>query len=131
MTSDLWALVATIGLAMVQLGAASIVSLRQLGGDWVLGPRDQPREAVGVAGRIVRAHRNLLEIFPQFAAALFVVHAAGATGAVANFGAWLFFAGRVLYVPAYVFGPPGVRPLCWMAAQVGIVVILACLVVRA
>jgi uncharacterized MAPEG superfamily protein len=129
MTSDLWALVATIALAMVQLGAASLLTLRQLGGDWLLGPRDQPREAVGLAGRIVRAHRNLLEIFPQFAAALFVVHAAHAVGAAANVGAWLFFAARVLYVPAYAFGPPGLRPLCWMAAQAGIVVILLDLVV--
>ena len=125
MTSDLWALTATIALAMTQLGAASILTLRQLGGDWVLGPRDQPREATGLAGRVVRAHRNLLEIFPQFAAALFIVHAAGAVGAAASFGAWLFFAARVLYVPAYVVGPPGVRPLCWMAAQAGIVVVLA------
>ena len=129
MTADLWALVATIALAMVQLAAASIVTLRQLGGDWVLGPRDQPREASGLAGRIVRAHRNLIEIFPQFAAALFIVHAASAVGTAAIFGSWLFFVARVLYVPAYVFGPPGVRPLCWMAAQIGIIVILTGLVV--
>jgi uncharacterized MAPEG superfamily protein len=125
MTSDLWALVATIALAMAQLSASSIVSLRQLGGDWILSPRDQHREAVGLAGRVVRAHRNLLEIFPQFAAALFVVHAANATGPAVSFGAWLFFTARLLYAPAYVFAPAGVRPLCWMAAQVGIVVILA------
>jgi uncharacterized MAPEG superfamily protein len=128
MTSDLWALLATVALAMVQLAAASILSLHQLGGAYILGPRDQPREAVGFAGRVVRAHRNLLDILPQFVAALFIVHAAGATGPAASFGSWLFFAARVFYVPAYVFGPPGVRPLCWMGAQVGIVVVLAGLV---
>ena len=129
MALDLWALVATILLAMVQLGAASVLTLRQLGGDWVLSPRDQPREATGVAGRIVRAHRNLLESFPQFAAALFVVHAAGAADVLAAVGAWLFFGARVFYVPAYAFGPPGVRPLCWTAAQTGTLVILADLIV--
>jgi MAPEG family len=75
MTSDLWALIATIGLAMGQLTIASILTLRQLGGRWVAGPRDEPRAASGISGRFVRAHRNLLEIFPQFVAALFVVHA--------------------------------------------------------
>lgn len=129
MTSDLWALVATIGLAMVQLTFASILTLRQLGGAWVLSPRDKTLEATGLSGRFVRAHRNLLEIFPQFAAALFVVHAAGAAGAISAFGAWLFFGARCLYVPAYAFAPPGVRPACWMAAQIGVVVILADLVV--
>jgi uncharacterized MAPEG superfamily protein len=124
-TADLWALVATIGLAMVQLGAASIVTLRQLGGRWVAGPRDEPRQVTGLSGRVVRAQRNLLEIFPQFLAALFVVHAAGATGQLANVGAWTFFVARCAYVPAYVFGPVGLRPLCWMVAQIGILIILA------
>ncbi len=89
MTSDLWALVATIALVMVQLSASSILTLRQLGGAWVAGPRDELREATGLSGRVVRAHRNLLEIFPQFVAALFVVHAAGAVGSLAVDGAWL------------------------------------------
>jgi uncharacterized MAPEG superfamily protein len=124
MTPDLWALVATLALAMVQLTAASILSLRQLGSAYILGPRDQPREAAGLCGRLVRAHRNLLEIFPQFLAALFIVHVAGKAGGAAGFGAWLFFAGRVVYVPAYAFAPTGLRPLCWMTAQAGIVVIL-------
>ena len=60
MTPDLWALVATIGLAMGQLAIASILTLRQLGGRWVAGARDEPRAVSGISGRFVRAHRNLL-----------------------------------------------------------------------
>jgi uncharacterized MAPEG superfamily protein len=122
---DLWALAAAIGLAMAQLTIASVLTLRQLGGAWVAGPRDVPREVVGVSGRFVRAHRNFLEIFPQFVAALFVVHAAGAEGRLADIGAWTFVAGRILYVPAYAFAPAGVRPVCWLIAQAGIVIIVA------
>lgn len=125
MTSDLWALVAVLVLAAAQITIASILTLRQLGGDWVAGPRDTPREATGVTGRFVRAHRNLLEIFPQFVAALFVVHAAHAADALTHIGAWTFATARILYVPAYAFAPPGVRPLCWTAAQAGIFTILA------
>ncbi len=79
----------------------------------------------GVSGRFVRAHRNLLEIFPQFVAALFVVHAAHAADQLSVLGAWTFVIARVLYVPAYAFAPPGVRPLCWTGAQAGIFAILA------
>lgn len=125
MTGDLWALVAALVLASVQLSISSIVTLRQIGGAWVAGPRDTPREVTGLGGRFVRAHRNLLEIFPQFLAALFVVHAAHAAEALAATGAWTFVAARVLYVPAYAFAPLGVRPACWMAAWVGIAIILA------
>lgn len=124
MTGDLWALLAALLLASVQLAIASVVTLRQLGRDWVAGPRDIPRETSGVSGRFVRAHRNLLEIFPQFLAALFLVHAAGAVGAVSTVGSWLFVAARIIYVPAYAYAPPGVRPACWLAAWLGIVIIV-------
>ena len=125
MTADLWALVAAMLLAVVQLTLSSVLTLGQLGGAWVAGSRDEPREVTGVSGRLVRAHRNLLEIFPQFVAALFLVHAAHAAGSLSTIGAWLFVVARLLYVPAYAFGPVGARPICWLAAQVGIFVIVA------
>jgi uncharacterized MAPEG superfamily protein len=125
MTSDLWALVATLVLAMGQIGLQSILVLRQLGPEWVLSARDEPREVVGLSGRFVRAHRNLLEIFPQFVAALFVVHAAGLNAQLTTYGAWGFFVARCVYVPAYAFGPTGLRSICWQVGQIGILVILA------
>lgn len=125
MTADLWALVAAMLLAAIQLTLSSVLTLRQLGGAWVAGSRDEPREVTGVSGRFVRAHRNLLEIFPQFVAALFLVHAANAAGSLAAIGAWVFVIARLLYVPAYAFGPVGLRPICWLAAQAGIFIIVA------
>jgi uncharacterized MAPEG superfamily protein len=125
MTSDLWALVATLALAMVQIGLQSVLTLRQLGPEWVLSARDEAREVVGLSGRFVRAHRNLLEIFPQFVAALFIVHAAGVNSQLTVYGAWIFFFARCIYVPAYAFGPTGLRSICWQVGQVGILVILA------
>jgi uncharacterized MAPEG superfamily protein len=125
MTGDLWALAAAMLLAVLQLTLSSVLTLRQLGGGWVAGPRDGQREVTGVSGRFVRAHRNLLEIFPQFVAALFLVHAAHAAGSLSVIGAWLFVIARLLYVPAYAFAPPGVRPVCWLAAQAGIFMIVA------
>lgn len=125
MTADLWALLAALLLATVQLTIASVLTLRQLGGVWVAGARDEPREVTGLSGRFVRAHRNLLEIFPQFLAALFLVHAAHAAGSLAAVGAWQFVAARLAYVPAYAFAPPGLRPICWVIAWLGIALIVA------
>ena len=124
MTYDLWALVATLMLAIVQIGLQSILTLRQAGPAWVAGPRDEPFQVTGISGRIVRAHRNLLEIFPQFAASLFVVHAADVNGQWAVWGAWLFFVSRCCYVPAYAFGPPGLRSIFWQGGQIGIIIVL-------
>ena len=125
MTGDLWALAAAMLLATVQLTISSVLTLRQLGGVWVVGARDEPREVTGLSGRFVRAHCNLLEIFPQFLAALFLVHEAHAVGSLSVIGAWPFVVGRLLYVPAYAFAPIGVRPICWQVAQVGIFIIVA------
>ena len=125
MTADLWALAAGLLLASIQLTIASVLTLRQLGGAWVAGPRDTPREVTGLSGRFVRAHRNLLEIFPQFAAAVLLVHAGHAAGALSAIGAWQFVIARIAYVPAYAFGPLGVRPVCWLAAWIGIALIMA------
>ena len=125
LTGDLWALLAALLLATVQLAAASVLTLRQLGGAWVAGPRDGGRDVTGIGGRIVRAHRNLLEILPQFFAALFLVHAVHAAGPLATIGAWQFVIARFLYVPAYAFAPTGVRPILWVVAWLGIPVILA------
>jgi uncharacterized MAPEG superfamily protein len=125
MTADLWALFAALVLASVQLTIASVMTLRQLGGVWVAGPRDEPREASGLTGRFVRAHRNLLEILPQFVAALFLVHAAHAVGNLTAIGAWQFVIARIAYAPAYAFAPPGVRPVFWLIAQFGIFEIAA------
>jgi len=125
MTGDLWALFAALLLASVQLTIASVLTLRQLGGAWVAGPRDEAREVTGLSGRFVRAHRNLLEILPQFVAALFLVHAAHAAGSLSVVGAWTFVIARLAYVPAYAFAPAGVRPAFWLAAWLGIVLILA------
>ena len=125
MTSDLWALVATLALAIAQIGLQSVLTLRQLGPEWVLGARDESRDVVGLSGRFVRAHRNLLEKFPTFLAALLIVHAAGLNEKLTVYGAWLFFVARCVYVPAYAFGPTGLRSICWQAGQIGILVILA------
>lgn len=125
MTADLWAVFAALMLASAQLTLSSVATLRQLGGAWVLSARDVPGEVTGLSGRFVRAHRNLLEILPQFFAAVFLVHIAQANGSLSVLGAWLFVAARIGYVPAYAYARPGVRPIFWQLGQVGIYIILA------
>jgi len=124
LTSDVIALAAVIGLALVQVSMASIVTLKKAGPAWVLGPRDAPFEAPGVAGRIVRAHRNLLEVLPQFVGAVFCVHAANSVSSLASFGAWTFLAARVAYIPAYISAVPWLRPACWQLALGGLLLVL-------
>ena len=114
MTGDLWALAAAMLLATLQLTLSSVLTLRQLGGAWVAGPRDEPREVTGVSGRFVRAYRNLLEIFPQFVAALFLVHAAHAAGSLSVTGAWVQYGFSLRLSPPLLYFTFG--NLCWSVA---------------
>ncbi len=78
----------------------------------------------GVAGRLERALRNFLETFPVFVAAVLVVHVMGREGSLSAWGAVLYVAARLVYLPLYAAGVPLVRSLVWNVASVGIVLLL-------
>ena len=124
MTPDLYALAAVVLLAIAQVSLSSIVTLKAAGPKWVLGPRDQSFDVPGASGRIVRAHRNLLEILPQFIGALACVHFADSVSSLSAWGAWVFAGARVAYIPAYVSAIPWLRPICWQVALFGLLAVL-------
>ena len=63
----------------------------------------------GTAGRLDRAMRNFLETFPLFAAAVLIAALAGRHNWMTEWGAVLYFAARVAYVPLYAYGVRIVR----------------------
>jgi uncharacterized MAPEG superfamily protein len=77
-----------------------------------------------LAGRMDRALRNFGETFPLFAAAVLIVHVAGASGAWSYAGAIAYVAGRAAYLPLYASGLPGVRTFAWQIATLGILLVL-------
>lgn len=89
-------LAGVIFLAALQVGMASIAVLRQAGAEWVLSSRDKAFVPIGLAGRLTRAHRNLLEVLPQFVASVLLVHIANSVSALSVFGIWTFLVARIL-----------------------------------
>lgn len=127
MTTELWLLAGAVLLGLVQIGVASTAAKQITGIAWAVGPRDRPMELTGIAGRLERAQRNLMESLPLFAIAVIVAHLGGRNGWLTELGAHLYLWGRVAYVPAYAFGMPWVRTAFWQIATIGIVLILAAL----
>ena len=80
-----------------------------------------------VAGRLERASRNFMETFPFFAAAVIVATLAGRHNWATLWGAQLYVAARIIYLPLYAFGVPGLRTLVWLVATLGIILIVAAL----
>jgi uncharacterized MAPEG superfamily protein len=129
MTTELVLLCWTLVLALVQIGLAGALRTRETGTGYNVGPRDNPGPPVGtLTARMQRAQSNLYETLPLFAAAVLTAHVAGREGALTLWGSILYLAGRVIYVPLYAFGVPGIRTLVWLVAASGLLlVLLACL----
>lgn len=127
MSIELWLLAGSLLLALVQIALASNAAKRQTGIAWSVGPRDQPHPLSGVAARLERARRNLMETLPVFAGAVLLVHVAGRETWASALGAHMFLWARVAYVPIYAAGVPWLRSIVWCIASLGIVLVLASL----
>jgi uncharacterized MAPEG superfamily protein len=125
MTSELAMLGLSVVLGLVQIIAGAHFASAQRGYRYAASPRDEAMPPLhGVAGRLERALKNFLETFPLFAAAVVIAHLAGCHSATTVWGARLYLAARVAYVPLYAFGVPLVRSLVWNVAFAGIVLLL-------
>ena len=130
MTPEFTFLALTLILALVQIGAAGMARTAELGAKWNAGPRDVPAPPPGkLAGRLMRAQANLFETLPLFAAAVIMAEVADRTGPLTLWGAGLYFAARVVYLPLYALGAPYVRSLVWLVAAGGLVMVIAALFV--
>ncbi len=85
-----------------------------------LGPRDEQPPLSPTGQRAARALANMHEAMPVFLA-LALLHVIRATdGSLARSGAALFVVARVVYVPAYLSGWPGVRSSIWVVSWLGL-----------
>lgn len=122
MTFELTILGRTLVLAVVQILLPAMFRNAETGIDYNAGPRDSPSPApLGkVTARLPRAQQNLFETLPLFAVAVLIAHVAGRNGELTFWGAALYLAARVLYVPLYAAGIPVVRSLVWTVSLIGL-----------
>jgi uncharacterized MAPEG superfamily protein len=117
-----------IVLGLFQLLIAARAGNSQRGLKWNVGPRDEaPKSVSKVAGRLERAFRNFMETFPFFAAAIIVAALAGRHNWATLWGAQIYVAARIVYLPLYAFGVPALRTLVWLVATIAILLIVAAL----
>jgi uncharacterized MAPEG superfamily protein len=128
MTTELLMLALSVLLGFVHIFAGVIAATAQYGSKWNMSARDAPMPPLGrLAGRLQRAQYNFLETFPLFAAAILIADATNRHGAIAVWGAQIYFYARALYLPIYAAGIPVVRTLVWSAATLGIAMVLVAL----
>jgi uncharacterized MAPEG superfamily protein len=126
LSAELSMLVLATTLGLAQLVAAARAGNRQRGLKWNVGPRDEEAPPIGkIAGRLERARRNFMETYPFFVALILIGAIIGRHNWATLAGAELYVLGRLVYVPLYAFGVPVLRTLVWLAASIGILIVLA------
>ena len=58
--------------------------------------------------------RNFMETFPFFAAAILTAQALNRFSWLTLIGSQVYLIGRVIYLPLYAAGVPGLRTLVWL-----------------
>lgn len=96
----------------------------QFGVRYTAGPRDEARQATGVAGRLERAFDNHFEALILFTIAVVVVVAGKAGSPVTEACAWTYLVARVLYIPAYASGVFMLRSVIWIVGFAATAVML-------
>jgi uncharacterized MAPEG superfamily protein len=125
MSVEMTMLALSIVLGLFQLLIAARSANNQRGIKWNVGARDAPPPPVRpVAGRLERAYRNFMETFPYFAAVIIVAALTGRHNWATIWGAQIYLAARILYVPLYAAGVPVLRTLVWIVATLSIILIL-------
>src|SRR4051794_31158762 len=94
------------------------------------GNRDNQRPRTVVGRRALRALANMHEALPVFLALALLNLIVAPGGSLALTGAWVFLVARALYLVIYLAGVSVVRTLLWVAALVGLAMMVAPLIGR-
>ena len=116
----------SVVLLIVHIGFQGALVTRERGLAWNAGPRDDAQPPAGkYAGRAQRALDNFKETYPAFIALALALSIAGRTDGVGTLGAEVWFAGRVVYLPLYLFGVPWLRTLAYGVSLAGLVMMFS------
>jgi uncharacterized MAPEG superfamily protein len=125
MTVELRMLMLSVAFGMAHIVLTAHSASLQRGYRWTASSRDQPVPPLtGISGRVERGLQNFLETLPFFIVAVLVANALDLHNAYTEWGALLYFWGRVVYLPLYAFGVRIVRSISWNIATLGIMLIV-------
>lgn len=120
MTTELWLLFLSLPLYGLYLGAQSLVFRWQHGVKYAASARDEKADEGALLGRAERALKNFQETWLVFVILALIGHLAMPGEPLMFWGAIVWFAARIAYLPLYLAGTFMVRSLVWNVALVGL-----------
>ena len=124
MSLELDLLLASVAVYSLYLGAQSLLYRWRFGVLFAASARDAlPKSEGDLLGRGERALKNFLETWPVFIILVLVAHLAGPGDPFVFWGAIVWFAARLVYLPLYLMGTYMIRSLVWNAVLIGLLII--------
>ena len=121
MTTELLLLVWSIAVYALYLGAQSLIYRWRFGLIYAQTARDAaPKPEGELLGRAERALKNFLETWPVLIILLLVADLSDRGDSLVYWGAGLWFAARLAYLPLYLFGVFAVRSIVWCVSAIGL-----------
>lgn len=120
MSIELSLLFWSLALYSLYLGAQSVIYRWRYGVLYAQTARDNPEPEGALLGRSERALKNFLETWPAFIILALVAHLAVPGDALVFWGAIVWYAARIVYLPLYLFGIVYLRSLVWVISATGL-----------
>ncbi len=121
MSTELTLLLWSLAVYALYLGAQSLIYRWRMGLWFAQTARDElPRAEGELLGRAERALRNFNETYVPFVVLLLIAHLARPGAPLVFWGALIWFAARIAYLPLYLFGIFLVRSLVWCVSAIGL-----------
>ena len=121
MSIELQLLFWSIAVYALYLGAQSLIYRWRFGVMFAQTARDAaPKPEGELLGRAERALKNFLETWPVLIILLLVANLADRGDSLVYWGAGLWFAARLVYLPLYLFGVFAVRSIVWCVSAIGL-----------
>jgi uncharacterized MAPEG superfamily protein len=121
LTIELQLLLWSLAVYTLYVGAQSLIFRWRFGLVYAQTARDTvPKPEGELLGRAERALKNFLETYPVLIVLLLVAHLADRGDPVVLWGAGLWFAARIVYLPLYLMGVFLARSLVWCVSATGL-----------
>lgn len=105
------------------LGAQSTLYRMQHGVKFANTARDNEAPPDILTARADKALRNFLETYGVFIALVAATELAGRSDLLTQWGAIIWFVGRIVYLPLYVTGVQNIRSLVWFVSFIGLILL--------
>ena len=129
MTVELTCLAWSVLLGLAHILIAGQARTNELGAKWNWGARDDVQPTLNrMTNRLFRAQANFFETFPLFAAVILITATSQLYSTFSHWGAILYLAARMIYLPLYAFGIPYLRSVAWIVSLIGILLVLCPLI---